>query len=66
VQLPDEIAVAADYGLTVMSTASPNAHRLAMFILSADGQRALASHGFAAPMLPQRGKALQSENSDAG
>jgi ABC-type molybdate transport system substrate-binding protein len=53
VRLPDEIAVAADYGLTVMSTASPNAYRLAMFILSADGQRALASHGFAAPALPQ-------------
>jgi molybdate transport system substrate-binding protein len=53
VQLPDEIAVAADYGLTVITGASVNAYRLAMFILSADGQRVLASHGFAAPALPQ-------------
>jgi molybdenum ABC transporter molybdate-binding protein len=53
VRLPDEIAVAADYGITVMSGASANAYRLAMFILSADGQRALSTHGFAAPILPQ-------------
>jgi molybdate transport system substrate-binding protein len=53
VRLPDEIAVAADYGLTVMSGSSPNAFRLAMFILSADGQRTLSAHGFAAPALPQ-------------
>ena len=39
--------------LTVITGASANAYRLAMFILSADGQRALAAHGFAAPTLPQ-------------
>ena len=52
-RLPDEIAVAADYGLTVITGASVNAYQLAMFILSANGQRALAAHGFAAPTLPQ-------------
>jgi molybdate transport system substrate-binding protein len=51
VQLPDAVAVGADYGLTVMLTASPAAYRFAMFILS-DGQRILADYGFAAPNLP--------------
>jgi molybdate transport system substrate-binding protein len=51
VQLPDAVAVGADYGLTVMLTAPPAAYRFAMFILS-DGQRTLAKHGFAAPNLP--------------
>jgi molybdate transport system substrate-binding protein len=49
VALPDELAVGADYGLTVMVTASPPAYRFAMFILSPDAQRILANHGFAAP-----------------
>ena len=58
VRLPDEIAVAADYGLTVITGASVNAYHLAMFILSSNGQCALAAHGFAAhgfaaPALPQ-------------
>ena len=53
VALPDTLAVGADYGLTVMATASPEAYRLALFILSTDGQRILASHGFAAPALPR-------------
>ena len=52
-ELPDALAVGADYGLTVMNGASPAAYRFAMFILSADGQRTLARHGFAAPGLPQ-------------
>jgi molybdate transport system substrate-binding protein len=53
VRLPDTLAVAADYGMTVITGAPANAYRLAMFILSADGQRALARYGFAAPNLPQ-------------
>src|SRR5215471_3792274 len=53
VALPDELAVGADYGLTVLNGASPAAYQLAMFILSTDGQRILAKHGFAAPALPQ-------------
>jgi molybdate transport system substrate-binding protein len=51
VALPDALAVGADYGLTVVANASPGAYRLAMFILSSDGQRILAKHGFAAPAL---------------
>ena len=48
VALPDELAVGADYGLTVLAGASPQAYQLAMFILSTDGQRI-----FTAPALPQ-------------
>jgi molybdate transport system substrate-binding protein len=54
VALPDALSVGADYGLTVMNDASPAAYRLAMFILSGEGQRILARHGFAAPGLPDR------------
>ena len=50
--LPDDLAVGADYGLTVLIGASPQAYQLAMFILSVDGQRALARYGFSAPLLP--------------
>jgi len=53
VALPDTLAMGADYGLTVMADASPAAYRLALFILSTDGQHILASHGFATPNLPQ-------------
>jgi molybdate transport system substrate-binding protein len=53
VALPDELAVGADYGLTVLNGAPPEAYQFAMFILSVDGQRILAKHGFAAPALPQ-------------
>jgi molybdate transport system substrate-binding protein len=53
VALPDALAVGADYGLTVMNGASAAAYQFAMFILSAEGQRTLAKHGFAAPALPQ-------------
>lgn len=55
VRLPAALAVGADYGLTVMSKASPNGYRLAMFILSRAGQEILAKHGFAAPALPHSG-----------
>jgi len=53
IELPPELAVAADYGLVVLNRASPDAYRLAMFILSAAGQRILAQAGFGAPTLPQ-------------
>jgi ABC-type molybdate transport system substrate-binding protein len=52
VALPDNLAVGADYGLTVMNTASPAAYRFALFILSGDGQRILANRGFTAPGVP--------------
>jgi molybdate transport system substrate-binding protein len=51
VDLPSELAVGADYGLTVMNGAPPAAYRFAMFILSPDGPRVLAKHGFRAPGL---------------
>jgi molybdate transport system substrate-binding protein len=53
IALRDNLAVGADYGLTVMITASPVAYRFAMFVLSPDGQRILANHGFAAPAQPR-------------
>ncbi|MDP3254604.1 molybdate ABC transporter substrate-binding protein [Bosea sp. (in: a-proteobacteria)] len=55
VRLPPELTVGAEYGLTVMSGASPNAGRLAMFILAQEGQAILARHGFSAPTLPREG-----------
>lgn len=49
VPLPPELAVGADYGLTVMRTSSPMAQKFADFILSPQGQAILASHGFDKP-----------------
>jgi molybdate transport system substrate-binding protein len=54
-RLPDQLAVGADYGLTVLNKASPNGYHFAMFILSPQGQAILARHGFAAPGLPSEG-----------
>jgi ABC-type molybdate transport system substrate-binding protein len=53
IALPDAWAVAADYGLTVMTDASASGYQFAMFMLSSEGQRILAAHGFSAPTLPQ-------------
>jgi ABC-type molybdate transport system substrate-binding protein len=44
--LPDELAVGADYGLALLST-RPEAARLVLFTLSPAGQTVLARHGFA-------------------
>ena len=49
VALPPELSVGADYGLIVLKDAPPEASRLALFILSPDGQAILASYGFDAP-----------------
>lgn len=49
VALPDNLAVGADYGMTVISGAPANAERFAKYILSADGQSILTKHGFAGP-----------------
>jgi ABC-type molybdate transport system substrate-binding protein len=46
VALPPSLAVGADYGLTVMNGASSAAQAFAGFILSDQGQRILAAHGF--------------------
>lgn len=52
VPLPPALAVGADYGLTVLNGAPKEAFRLALFILSPEGQAILASYGFDAPAAP--------------
>lgn len=47
VMLPDALAVAADYGLTVIEGAPAGAQAFAQFVLSETGQNILARHGFA-------------------
>jgi molybdate transport system substrate-binding protein len=47
VQLPPALAVSAEYGLTVLKGARPEAERFARFIVSKQGQDILAKHGFA-------------------
>jgi ABC-type molybdate transport system substrate-binding protein len=46
-ELPDRLAVGADYGLTVITGAGATAERFAQFILSPTGQTILTNHGFA-------------------
>jgi molybdate transport system substrate-binding protein len=60
VALPDTLGVGADYGLTVMNDASPAAFRFALFILSGEGQRILAGHGFSAPGVAGSGALISS------
>jgi molybdenum ABC transporter molybdate-binding protein len=49
VQLPESLAVGADYGLTTINGASPTGMAFAEFLLSAGGRKVLESQGFAAP-----------------
>jgi molybdate transport system substrate-binding protein len=53
IALPPELAVGADYGLTVLNGAPADAYRLVMFMMSPEGQGILAKAGFDAPALPQ-------------
>jgi molybdenum ABC transporter molybdate-binding protein len=46
IELPKDIAVSADYGLTVMNGAPPFAEIFAKFILSPAGQNILIGYGF--------------------
>lgn len=46
VDLPDKLAIGAEYGLTVTNGASAAAESLADFILSPGGQNILATYGF--------------------
>jgi molybdenum ABC transporter molybdate-binding protein len=48
VEIPESLAVGADYGLTVIAGARPEAARFAQFLLSSAGQGILTRHGFAA------------------
>ncbi|MCL1139441.1 molybdate ABC transporter substrate-binding protein [Shewanella pneumatophori] len=50
VQMPEPLAVGANYGLIVLDDAHDDAWKLAMFILSASGQEILADYGFDAPL----------------
>jgi molybdate transport system substrate-binding protein len=52
ISIPDELAVGADYGLTVMASARPEAARFALFVLSTPGQEILKRHGFTPVTLP--------------
>jgi len=47
VALPEDLAVSADYGLTVIIGVSTIAQRFARFIISTEGQKILVRHGFA-------------------
>ena len=47
VALPDNLAVGADYGLTVINGAPSSAQTFADFIISAKGQQILTNYGFA-------------------
>src|SRR5262245_1724083 len=47
VALPGTLMVGADYGLAVLKGASPSAQQFADYIVSSEGQRVLASYGFA-------------------
>lgn len=54
VELPQDLAVAADYGLTVVHTANARvALPFVLYILSADGQAILDRYGFNAPLSPR-------------
>jgi molybdate transport system substrate-binding protein len=47
IELPDNLSVGADYGLTVIAGAPPAAERFANFIVSPEGEAILAGYGFA-------------------
>jgi molybdate transport system substrate-binding protein len=53
VELPPELAVTANYGVTILKSANQEqGAQFALFILSPTGQKILAEHGFDAPLLP--------------
>jgi ABC-type molybdate transport system substrate-binding protein len=49
IDLPEELAVGAEYGLAVLNEARPAGHAFAQFLLGAGGQRVLADAGFDLP-----------------
>jgi len=53
VRIPGDLSVGADYGMIVRNGAPPEAWRLAMFILSPDGQKVLKEYGFEAAAVPE-------------
>lgn len=53
VRIPENLSVGADYGLVVRNGAPENAWRLAMYILSVQGQKILQEYGFEATAIPR-------------
>lgn len=49
IELPESLAVNANYGLTILKGASSDGEKLADYILSPDGQKILAKYGFSSP-----------------
>jgi ABC-type molybdate transport system substrate-binding protein len=47
--IPPALAVGADYGITVLKGAPADAAKFVAFVLSPEGRRIIASHGFAVP-----------------
>jgi molybdate transport system substrate-binding protein len=54
VELPPELSVGPEYGLTVSRNAVPGAADFAMYLLSPQGQNSLKSFGFIPVTLPAR------------
>ena len=55
VQLPPELAIGAEYGLSVLNRGKPSAWQLAILILAPEGQEILAQRGFMSNALPSKG-----------
>jgi molybdate transport system substrate-binding protein len=53
VSIPKELSVGADYGLLVRKGAANEVWRLAMYILSPEGQKILREYGFEATAIPK-------------
>ena len=53
IRIPEELSVGADYGLLVRNGAPNEAWRLAMYILSPEGQKILREYGFEATAVPK-------------
>ncbi len=53
IRIPEELSVGADYGLLVRGGAPNEAWRLAMYILSPEGQKILKEYGFEATAIPK-------------
>lgn len=49
VELPDNLAVTGDYGLTILNGANDETSKLVRYILSPSGQKILAKYGFGKP-----------------
>jgi molybdate transport system substrate-binding protein len=55
IQVPDDLAVGADYGLIVLNGSPVEAWRFAMFIIGPEGQKIMSDYGFVVGGLPANG-----------